>query len=224
MPISAMIFDIDGTLVDTNDSHTESWHRVFRDFGFPVSRDRIDVEVGKGGDKLLPSILGEDVDARLGTSIRKEVTSEFLRIAASTRFRVFPGVVELLGALRERRIRLALATSSKQEQLDAIERSAGLSLASLVDHVITKDDARESKPAPDLVVAALEKLEVEAHQTVLVGDTPYDGEASRRAGVSFVGVLCGGRDPRLLKEAGARHVWRDPADLLAHLDLVLRAA
>ncbi|MDQ6886800.1 MAG: HAD family hydrolase [Gemmatimonadota bacterium] len=219
-----MIFDIDGTLVDTNDAHIESWHRVFREFGFSVPRERIDVEVGKGGDKLLPSILGEEVEQRLGRDIRDGVTAEFLRIATSTRFRVFPGVAELLAELRDRRLGVALATSSKQEQLDAIQRSAGISLISMVDHVITKDDARESKPAPDLVVAALDKLGVLAGESVMVGDTPYDGEASARAGVPFVGVLCGGRDSRLLERAGARHVWRDPAELLEKLDLVLRAA
>src|SRR5215213_5994425 len=111
MPTRAMIFDIDGTLVDTNPAHVEAWRRAFRRLGYDVARERIELEIGKGGDKLVPSVLGEAGEARSGEQLRKAQKEEFLSIAGKERFRVFPGVPEIFGVLRERSIRTALATS-----------------------------------------------------------------------------------------------------------------
>ena len=219
-----MIIDIDGTLVDTNPAHVEAWQRAFQRFGYDVPVQRIIPEIGKGGDKLVPSVLGQQAEERHGEALRKAQKEEFLAIAKREQFRVFPGVPELFRALRERRIRTALATSSDDKHLDATLASAGIDLRKLVDVVVTKSDAPSSKPAPDLIVAALEELDLPPGQCAMVGDTVYDGQACQAAGIVFLGVLSGGSTETALLEAGARAVWRDVAHLLADLDRALEIA
>lgn len=219
-----MIFDIDGTLVDTNPAHVEAWHRAFKRVGYDVSVERIIPEIGKGGDKLVPSVLGEEVERRCGEALRRAQKEEFLAIAKRVRFRVFPGVLDLFRALRSRGIRTALATSSDDKHLDATLVSAGIDLRSLADVVVTKSEADASKPDPDVVVAAVEKLDLSPSQCAMVGDTVYDGWACQAAGVVFFGVTSGGTSEAALIQAGARAVWRDVAHLLADLDRVLELA
>lgn len=219
-----MILDIDGTLVDTNPAHVEAWHRAFQRFGYEVPVDRIIPEIGKGGDKLVPSVLGREAEERDGEALRKAQKEEFLTTAKRVHFQIFPGVPEVFGALRERRIRTALATSSDDKHLDATLASAGINLRKLADVVLTKSDAPSSKPAPDLIVAALEELGLPPRECAMVGDTVYDGQACQAAGVAFLGVLSGGSTEAALLEAGARAVWRDVAHLSADLDRALEIA
>src|ERR687890_710245 len=108
MTIEGMIFDIDGTLVDTNPAHIEAWVRAFADFGYRISSDRIGLEVGKGGDHLVPSVIGEDAARRDGEQLREAQQRHYREIAASRQFAVFPGVAELFQALTARGIRTAL--------------------------------------------------------------------------------------------------------------------
>jgi HAD superfamily hydrolase (TIGR01509 family) len=224
MLLRGMIFDIDGTLVDTNPSHIEAWHQAFARLGFQVPPDRIRLEVGKGGDLLVPSILGEELEEKVGDPLRKAQKEEFLKIAERVRFRVFPKVPELFQAVRERGIRTALATSSDKKHLQATIKSAGLDFTRLADELVTKDDAEASKPAPDLLFVALEKLDVSAAQCALVGDTIYDGQASQAAGIAFIAVLSGCTTEAALLEAGACGVWRDTGHIYAELDRVLEIA
>ena len=216
-----MIFDVDGTLVDTNPAHVDAWRRAFKRFGYDVPTERIVVEIGKGGDKLVPSILGEPAEKRHGDALRRAQKEEFLAIAKREHFRVFPGVPELFRALRNRGIRTALATSSDDRHLDATLASAGIDLRSMADVVVTKSDAGSSKPDPDVVVAAVEKLGLSPAQCAMVGDTIYDAQACQAAGVVFIGVLSGGSSEPALLEAGARAVLRDVAHLLVELDRAL---
>jgi phosphoglycolate phosphatase-like HAD superfamily hydrolase len=224
MTLRGIIFDIDGTLVDTNPAHVEAWRRAFRRLGYDVPRERVEVEIGKGGDLLVPSILGEKVEERHGEALRKAQKEEFLGIARRERFRVFPCVPELFQALRQRGIRSALATSSDRKHLQAICDSAGIDLPSLTDVLVTKDEAEASKPAPDLVIVAWEKLALTPAECAMLGDTVYDAQACRGAGVVFLGVLSGGTPADLLLEAGACGVWRDTGDLYADLDRALEVA
>ena len=224
MTLRGMIFDIDGTLVDTNPAHVLAWRRAFERFGFDVPIERIEVEIGKGGDKLVPSVLGEEIEDRLGEALRQAQKEEFLAIARSENFRVFPGVTEIFGALRACGIRTALATSSDKKHLEATLASAGVDLPALADVTVTKSDADESKPAPDLVVAAVKKQGLSAGDCAMVGDTVYDGQACRSAGVVFLGVLSGGTPEAELLEAGAIAVWRDVAHLLQDLDRAIEIA
>jgi HAD superfamily hydrolase (TIGR01549 family) len=224
MTVRAMIFDIDGTLVDTNPFHVEAWGRAFQRLGFEVPAERIVVEIGKGGDKLVPSILGQEVEERQGEALRKAQKEEFLAIAQGERFRVFPGAKEMFPALRKRGIRTALATSSDDKHLDATLASAGVDLRRLADVVVTKSAAGASKPSPDIIVAAVDKLALPSYQCAMVGDTVYDGQACQAAGVIFLGVLSGPATEAELFEAGARGVWQDVGRMLAELDRVLEIA
>jgi HAD superfamily hydrolase (TIGR01509 family) len=224
MDIRAIILDIDGTLIDTNPAHVEAWRRTFQRFGYDVPADRIVVEIGKGGDKLIPSVLGQEVEEREGEALRKAQKKEFLAIAESERFPVFRGVEELFQALRERSLRSALATSSDEKHLEATLASAGLHLRELADVVVTRSPNEASKPAPDLVLAAIEELRLPAQQCAMIGDTVYDGQACQAAGVVFLGVLTGPATEDELIQAGARAVWRDVAHLLIEIDRALDIA
>ena len=224
MALDALIFDLDGTLIDTNPSHVEAWVSALAGLGYRVPPDRVGREIGKGGDKVVPSILGEEAERRDGERLRDGQRREFLRIARSRRLEVFPKVPELLRALAGRGIRTALATSSNEDHLRGTLASAGIDLPALVDEVVTKDDADASKPAPDLVLAAAESLGLNPAQCAMVGDTVYDAEACVRAGVVCLGVLSGGSAESELLAAGARAVWRDTAHLLADLDEALSIA
>jgi HAD superfamily hydrolase (TIGR01509 family) len=224
MALHGMIFDIDGTLVDTNPAHVEAWRRAFQRLGYDVPTERIEVEIGKGGDLLVPSILGEEAEKRHGEALRKAQKEEFLNIARRERLRVFPCVPELFQALRQRGIRTALATSSNKKHLQASCDSAGIDLPGLADVLVTKEEAEASKPAPDLVIAAWEKLNLTPAECAMVGDTVYDAQACRSAGVVFLGLLSGGTPADVLLEAGACGVWRDTGHLYADLDQALEIA
>ena len=218
MSLRAIIFDIDGTLVDSNESHVEAWQAAFAAHGHDVSRDRIREEIGKGGDKLVPSILGEAVEKREGEALRERQSEEFLGIAGRRQLAAFPRAREIFDTLEARGIRSALATSSSREHLEALGRSAGIDLTSLGEVLVNADDIEETKPAPDLIEAAVKKLGLDPAECVMIGDTPYDAEASVRAGVACIGVTSGGNDAQLLLEAGAIRVWRDIAQVEEQLD------
>jgi HAD superfamily hydrolase (TIGR01509 family) len=219
MAITAVILDLDGTLVDTNQVHVDSYVRAFADFGYDVDEEVIARQVGKGGDKLVPAILGEEAEARDGENIRDRATRLFVDEMAPARlFRLFSGVIELIEELAVRRLRTAIATSSDDELLDAIFESAGTDLRKRVDYVTTKSDVEASKPDADVLYATLDALGVPAEQAVLIGDTIYDVEAAGRAGVAVIGVSTWIWRAEELLEAGAVQVYDDPAAVLANLD------
>jgi HAD superfamily hydrolase (TIGR01509 family) len=225
MALSAIIFDVDGTLIDSNQAHVDAWATALKQHGYSVSPDRIAVEIGKGGDKLVPSILGQQIEKHDGEKLRKAHTAEFTKLAQARGLSPFPGVSDLLAELRRRGFKLALATSSKKNDLETIERSAKLNLRSHFDEVATSDDADESKPSPDLVEVAAKKLRMSPAQCAMVGDTPYDAQTSRDAGAVCLGVTCGGmNDAKTLRGSGMRKVYRDPADMATRIDEVLQVA
>ena len=226
MALDALIFDLDGTLVDTNETHVEGWVRAFARFGYTIPADRIRPEIGKGGDLLLPSVLGAEAAARDGKRLSDASKEEYVRLAKTRRFPVFDGALALLDEARRRGLKTALATSSGDDHLDATFGSAGVDLRERVDVVVGKSDVERSKPEPDAVIAAVEKLGLSPAQCVMFGDTPYDAIAARRAGVVTLGVLSSGigfEEPAL-RAAGARHVYRDVAHVLRELDEALRVA
>ena len=224
MSLDAIIFDLDGTLVDTNATHVEAWRRVFESFGYRVAPDRIFVEVGKGGDKLIPSIFGQQVMKEQGKAMSDAHPKEFAKLARQNGLKSFPGARELPAEVRRRGLTSVLATSSGEDHLKVIEETSGLNVRSEVDEVVTADDAAESKPAPDLVRSAVRKAGVSPAQCAMVGDTIWDVESTKAAGVVCLALICGGNSADALRGAGARGVWRDPADLLEHLDDALHLA
>ncbi len=229
MSLDGVIFDLDGTLVDSNSTHVDAWVHGLATHGYRFHAERVAPEIGKGGDLLLPALLGEEAAARDGAMIRESVATEFARLARSRGFRIFDEVTTLLDTLRARGLRLALATSAAEKDLDLMMEGAGEDLRARFDAVVTKSDVESSKPEPDVVMSAVSKLGLSAAQCAMVGDTPYDAIAARRAGVVTLGVLTSGLAEHVTLErrlitAGARRTWRDAAHLLAELDDALRIA
>jgi phosphoglycolate phosphatase-like HAD superfamily hydrolase/tRNA(Arg) A34 adenosine deaminase TadA len=217
-----MIFDLDGTLVDTNRLHIEAWRRALAAAGYRVGPDRIAIEVGKGGDKVIPAILGQEADDRDGERLRDAHPAEYKKLAREHGIGLFSGALELVRAVRGRGISVALATSSEAGHLRATEEAAGVELGPMFDQVVTSDDAPESKPAPDLVTSGARKLGLSPAQCAMVGDTVWDALSCRDAGVACIGLTCGGETRDRLRAAGARVTYAQPAELLAQLDHALR--
>jgi HAD superfamily hydrolase (TIGR01509 family) len=208
----AVIFDVDGTLVDTVDLHAEAWRGTFRHFGHDIPFADIRGQIGKGGDQLMPVFLpaeelerrGREIEAYRGNLYKREFMP---------RAEPFPGVRELFERLRASGQRVVLASSGKKDEVEHYQGLLGI--GGLVDAATTSDDAESSKPHPDIFQAALAKVApLGPGDAVVVGDTPYDAEAARKAGIRTVGVLCGGFPEDDLRAAGCVAVYRDPADLL----------
>ena len=208
-----VIFDVDGTLIDSNDAHAASWVDTLAEAGHDVPFERIRLMIGMGGDKLLPTATGIEVDSPAGerlTSRRAEIFHE--RYLPT--LRALPGARALLEQLRRDERRLVIATSAKREELDAMLRQTGLD--GLFEEETSSSDAERSKPDPDIIEAALRRAGAPPDECLMLGDTPYDVEASQRAGVAIVGVRSGGWTAEEL--AGAVEVWDGPADLLEHYE------
>ncbi|HEY0189767.1 MAG TPA: HAD-IA family hydrolase [Kofleriaceae bacterium] len=222
--LGAVLFDLDGTLVDTNDMHVRAWHAAMKTHGYHVAPDRIAVEVGKGGDQLVPDVLGREAEQKAGEALRKTHGEEFKKIAEREGILMMPGARELMDAMRARGLKLALATSSSDDGLEVVERASGVAWRELFDVVTGADDAKRSKPAPDIVTVAVEKLGMGPAECAMFGDTPWDAKSAKRAGVTLIGVRCGGNDDKALLRAGARLVYQDPAEIAGRLDEALRGA
>ncbi|XYD08334.1 HAD family hydrolase [Methylobacterium sp. NMS12] len=208
----AVIFDIDGTLLDSVDLHARAWVEAFAHFG--VTTDFADVrrQIGKGGDELMPVFLPEERVAREGETIEAYRSDLFKRRYLSE-VRPFPGVRPLFEHIRSAGLEIALASSGKRPEVE--HYTEVLEIGDLVDVSTSSDDADRSKPHPDIFEAALEKLDgVSRDAIIVVGDTPYDAEAAAKAGLRTVGLLCGGFPEADLRAAGCVAIYRDPADLL----------
>jgi HAD superfamily hydrolase (TIGR01549 family) len=212
----AIIFDVDGTLVDTVDLHAASWAETLRHFGRDVTHEEVRRQIGKGGDQLMPVFLPPEMVERRGEEIESFRKDLYMREYIG-KARPFPGVPELFRRIRAAGQRVVLASSAKGEELEHYKRLAGI--AELLDGATSADDAERSKPFPDIFLAALDRLSpIGAAEAVVVGDTPYDAEAAMKAGIRPVGVLCGGFPEAELRAAGCVAIYRDPAELLARYD------
>ncbi len=214
--LKAVLFDVDGTLIDTNHLHASAWADTFREFGHAIDIEDIDRQIGKGGDELMPVFLsGDEVEAR-GKAIEKRYAAIFKeRYLAQAK--PFPHVPELFARLRRDGVRIALASSAKEDMLAEFKTIAGID--GLTDVETTSDDAEASKPNPDIFDAARERFgDVAREEAIVVGDTPYDAEAATKAGLRTIGLTCGGWSEAELKQAGCITVYRDPADLLANYE------
>jgi HAD superfamily hydrolase (TIGR01509 family) len=211
--LRGVIFDVDGTLVDSNDAHAHAWVASLREAGHAVPFERVRPLIGMGGDKLLPSAAGVSADSAEGQQIGQRRGAIF-RERFLPRLRPFAGAPELVRELKARGLRLGVASSAEEEDLRLLLEIAGA--ASLLDVRTSGDDAKSSKPDPDVVTAALRRLGCAADETVMIGDTPYDVAAARAAGVGCLAFRCGGWDDQGL--AGAIAVYEGPLDLLRRLD------
>jgi HAD superfamily hydrolase (TIGR01549 family) len=213
--MDAVIFDVDGTLVDSVDLHARCWQQAFAHFGHRLAFEEVRAQIGKGGDQLMPVFLSQDEVALKGETI-EAFRSELWKRDFMKRLRGFTGVRALFRALLKRGVRVALASSAKADELRVYKQIADID--DLIDAETSADDAERSKPHPDIFAAALRRLKLPREVTLVVGDTPWDAVAARRLGVRPVGVLCGGFAEADLRAAGCIAVYRDPEDLLAHLD------
>ncbi|HEX3256151.1 MAG TPA: HAD family hydrolase [Gaiellaceae bacterium] len=211
MPLAA-ILDVDGTLVDTNYHHAIAWYRAFRRLDIVLPLWRIHFHMGMGGDQVVAALAGADVEERLGDDIRaaeKELYFELIQEVEP-----FEGARGLIELLKSRGHTVVLASSAKSEEIDHYLDL--LDARDLADGWTTSADVEATKPHPDLVVAAVEKAG--GGKAVMVGDTPWDCESARRAGVETIAVRTGGFSQEELSDAGAIAVYESIAELSERLD------
>jgi phosphoglycolate phosphatase-like HAD superfamily hydrolase len=214
MDIQAVLFDIDGTLVDSNERHVDAWAFAFRDEGLPQELDDIRTQIGKGGDLLVPALLpdvGKDVHARISNR-----HGELFKDMYLDHVRPFDCASAIIERVHQTGRKVVLASSAKAEELD--HYVGLLDVEAMLAATTSIDDVDASKPEPDIFSVALGKVGIDASHAIVVGDTPYDVEAARRAGVAAIGLTSGPFDEKALKEAGAIAVFADVAALLQGFD------
>jgi HAD superfamily hydrolase (TIGR01509 family) len=210
----AVIFDVDGTLVDTNYLHAVSWWQAFRQHGHTVPMASVHRAVGMGSDKLLDAVLPADRDRSADDAMRSGHTALYAQYWE--RLDAFDGAGALLRRCASQGSRVVLASSASATEMGALRRA--LDADDAIDAIASSADVEESKPAPDLVEVALKTADVAAEQAVFVGDAVWDVRACVRAGVPCVGVLSGGTSRAELMDEGAVAVYAGPAELLREFD------
>jgi HAD superfamily hydrolase (TIGR01509 family) len=211
--VRAVILDLDGTLLGSNDAHARAFVAAGRAMGLTIDFETIRRLIGKGGDKLIPEAFGFSSDSESGerlAALKKEIfMARFLADLEPT-----CGARDLLLRLRDEGIRRVLATSSGESSVRPLLQQAGVE--DLIEEITSSSDVRASKPDPEIVEAALKKTGVPALQVVMLGDTPYDIEAATRAGIGVIALRTGGWSDADL--SGAVAIYDDPADLLEHFE------
>jgi membrane protein len=214
MQKQAILFDIDGTLVDSNDAHVEAWWRAFAAAGFDISRPAIHEQIGKGADNLLPSLLPDspgDVRDRLARAHGDIYKGEYL-----PRVQRFPGAREILLKAVAAGQKVVLASSASREELDHYVQL--LQAGDLLSATTSKDDVEHSKPCPDIFAEALERTRHSAEQAIVIGDTPYDIAAARHAGLDAIAVLSGGFSEETLRASGPVAVYANVEEIIARYE------
>lgn len=213
-PRRGVLFDVDGTLIDSSYFHTVAWWGAFRQYGYDVPMASIHQFVGMGGDRLVDSLLpsgrNRDDDADIMASHGALYASHWPQL------RAFDGSRDLLARCHSGGLAVALASSARQRDLQVMKGI--LDADDCMDAATSANDAEESKPAPDILVAALEAIGVKADDAVFVGDAVWDMKAAAALGMPAIGVTCGGIDAAVLRDAGAVEVYEGPWDLLRNLD------
>ena len=209
--IQAAIFDLDGTLVDSNELHVLAWQETFRHFGKEIPLERLREQIGKGGDQYLPVFLDEREMREFGEAADK-YRGEVFKKKYLGQVKPFPKVPELFERLRADGKKIALASSGKEDEVHHYEKLLGI--RGLVDCLTTSDQVAHSKPKADVFIAALNLLQLRPEEAVAIGDTPYDIEAAKKIELPVIGVLCGGFPEVVLRGEGAVAIYRDPADVL----------
>lgn len=210
MSRAGVLFDVDGTLVDTTYLHTVAWWEAIRQAEHDVSMAEIHRGIGMGSDKLLEHLLGKDADDSIGDA------HDVLYGSWWERLRPLPGAADLLRACAKRGLAVVLASSAKGEELQILRKIVDADDA--ITAATSSSDAKESKPAPDILQAALDQSGVDPARSVFVGDSVWDVEAAARLDIPCIGLTCGGTSAAELMERGAVATYPDPAALLKALD------
>ena len=211
--IRGVILDVDGTLVDSNDAHARAWVEALAEHGVDVEFEKVRRLIGMGGDKLLPEVSGISEETPEGERISKR-RGEIFKERYLPKLKAFPSTRELLEKMRDEGLKLVVASSAKEDELNPLLKIAGAD--DLIEKKTSSDDAENSKPDPDIVKAALDSSGLAPGEVVMLGDTPYDIESASRAGVRVIAVRSGGWEDADL--SGAVAIYDGPADLLAHYD------
>lgn len=214
MALEGVILDVDGTLVLSNDIHAQSWVEAFAEHGYPIEFDQVRPLMGMGGDKVIPRMVpGLNDEEGAGKEISKYRKSLVLN---KFKDQIVPasGSRDLVQKMKEEGLDLIIASSASNQELETLLKIA--QIEDLVPQTTSSDDADASKPAPDIIEAALQKAQLKPDRAVMLGDTPYDIEAAGKAGVDVIAFRCGGFSDADL--GGAIAIYDDPADLLRHYD------
>lgn len=212
MQLQGIILDIDGTLVLSNDAHAQAWVEAFAEYGYEVQFEKVRPLIGMGGDKIIPMLVPglekKDEDGQAISAKRKElIINRFVPNLQPT-----PGARELVLKINNAGLKVVVASSATSEELSLLFKVAKVD--DLLDEETMSLDAESSKPAPDIIEAALDKLQLPPDRVVMIGDSPYDVEAAKKCGVGAIAVRCGGFSDEDLKDAIA--IYNDPADIVAH--------
>jgi HAD superfamily hydrolase (TIGR01549 family) len=214
--IAAVIFDIDGTIVDSVTLHAKAWQRTFAKFGKNILLEDIRAQIGKGADQLLPVYFSKEKLEEFGEAMER-YREELFKIEYLGKVKAFPKVRELFQRIKQDHKQIALASSAKKDELATYKEIA--QIGDLVETETSSDDVERSKPCADVFHAALDQLGQPAPQSVIaVGDTPYDAAAAGRANIRCIGLLSGGWTQAHLLRAGCVAIYRDPGDLLARYE------
>lgn len=214
MQKTTVIFDVDGTLVDTNWMHVESWHKTFKKFGVDVREQDILPMIGTGGEKITKKFFAPEQAKRFAEAAIRSHSENISKIAKTAK--VFPKVKELFWELKGRGKKIVLATSAKKIIVDTHIENMGVS--DVIDGVVSASEVHRTKPDPDVFEMALKKANATAAESVVVGDTVWDIMAAKRADIASVAVLTGGHLEKDLRQAGAVQVYENLAHLLRELD------
>lgn len=214
--IKNVIFDVDGTLIDSNKLHAAAWQKAFAKYDRHFEFEDILSQIGKGGDQLMPVFLSRMEIVIFGDELedyRKKVfEEEYL-----PKVRPFPNVRQLFERIKENDARIILASSAAEDELEEFKKI--MNVEDLLNDETSSDDAESSKPEPDIFLAAIKKLgNPPKNECVVVGDTPYDAAAGNKAGLEVIGLTCGGWSKDKLKNAGCIEIYESPTDLLQHFD------
>ena len=216
--IGAILFDVDGTLIDSNDLHASAWREAFGHFGFDIPFEDIRGQIGKGGDNLIPTLLPDVPEER-----RDEMESfrgELFKRDYLPRVVPFAGVRALFERLKSDGRKIVLASSATGPEIAFHVGVIGGE--DLVDATTSADDVEHSKPCPDIFAAALDKVRpLGREETAVVGDSPFDVIAAKKLGLRVIAVRSGGFPDELLREAGADEIYDGPEDLLRNYDASL---
>ncbi len=216
MTLKGVLLDVDGTLVISNDAHAQAWVEAFTDFGYTVEFEQVRPLIGMGGDQIVPKfapgLSGEEGEGKKIADRRKElIINKFGKTLAPA-----PGTHDLIEKVQNQGLKTMIASSATTEELSVLLKAAHVDDLLSPDNATTSCDAKSSKPEPDIVEAALEKIGMAPQEVIMIGDTPYDIESAGKAGVKVIAFRCGGFDDSQLSKAIA--IYDNPADLLAQYD------
>ncbi|RCJ24018.1 hydrolase [Nostoc minutum NIES-26] len=216
MTYQGVVLDVDGTLVLSNDAHAQAWVEAFKEFGYEVKFEQVRPLIGMGGDQIIPQFAPGLTDEQgqgkqIADKRKKLIINKFASNLVCTN-----GARQLILKMLSTGLRLIIASSAKSEELSVLLKAAQVDDLLSQEEATTSSDAENSKPAPDIVEAAVSKLNMPPASLVMLGDTPYDIESANNAGVDVIAFRCGGFDDSQLKDAIA--IYDEPADLLSHYD------